>query len=191
MTPEMLEALVESKIIDKLPSISDLRSVALCLIGYAGFFFRFSELSQIKACDVKSFPSNAPTLPESSKTDHPRDGARIAIARSDPLTCPVKALEEYVSAAQIDLSEELPLFSALTSPRSKAMVRSQGISSSRARELVKDAFRGLIDVSKLSVHSLRAGGATSEANVGIPDRLLKGHGRWASEIAKAIIHRCM
>ena len=96
---------------------------------------------------------------ESSKTDQFRDGAWIVIARSDLPTCPVKALKEYVSAAQIDLSEELPLFRALISPWSKVMVRSQGISYLRARELVKDAFRGLTDVSKLSVHSLRAGGA--------------------------------
>ena len=47
-TPEMLKALVESKITDKSPSISDLRSVALCLIRYAGFFC-FSKLSHIKA----------------------------------------------------------------------------------------------------------------------------------------------
>ena len=47
VTIEILQALVESKITDKSPSISDLRSVALCLIGYAGFF-RFSELSHIK-----------------------------------------------------------------------------------------------------------------------------------------------
>ncbi|PFX32700.1 Integrase/recombinase xerD-like [Stylophora pistillata] len=184
VTPEILKALVESKrITDKSPSLSDLRSVALCLIGYAGFF-RFSELSQIKACDVKFFASYASIFLESSKTDQFRDGAWIVIARSDLPTCPVKALEEYVSAAQIDLSEELPLFRPLTSPRSKAMVRSQGISYSRARELVKDAFRGLTDVSKLSVHSLRAGGATSAANAGIPDRLFKRHGRWASENAK-------
>ena len=67
-------------------------------------------------------------------------------------------MEEYISAAQIDLSEDLPLFRALATPRSKEMVRSQGISYTRARELVKDAFRGLTDVSKLSLHSLRAGG---------------------------------
>ena len=56
ITPEMLKALVESKITDKSPSLSDLRSVALCLIGYAGFF-RFSELCHITACDVTFFPS--------------------------------------------------------------------------------------------------------------------------------------
>ena len=37
VTPEMLKALVESKITDTSPSSSDLRSVALCLIGSAGF----------------------------------------------------------------------------------------------------------------------------------------------------------
>ena len=96
-------------------------------------------------------------------------------------------MEEYISAAQIDLhSEDLPLFRGLATPRSKEMVRSQGISYTRARELVKDAFRGLTDVSNFSVHSLRAGGATSAANAGIPDRLLKRHGRWASENAKDI-----
>ena len=56
------------------------------------------------------------------------------------------------------------------------MVRSQGISYTRDRELVKDASRGLTDVSKLSVHNLRAGGATSAANAGISDRLFKRHG---------------
>ena len=149
-----------------------------------GFFFRFSELSQIKACDVRFFPSYASIFLESSKTDQFRDGAWIVIARSDLPTCPVKALEAYVSAAQIDLSEDLPLFRALATPRSKEMVRSQGISYTRARKLVKDAFRGFTDVSKISVHSLRAGGATSAANAGIPDRLFKRHGRWASENAK-------
>ena len=106
VTPEMLKALVESTITDKSPSISDRRSVALCLIGYAGFF-RFSELSQIKACDhdVKFFASYASILSRISKTDQFRDGAWIVIARSDLPTCPVRALEDHISAAQIDLSE--------------------------------------------------------------------------------------
>jgi len=60
VTPEMLKALVQWRITDKSPSLSDLRSVALCLIGYAGFF-RFSELCHIKDCDVKFFPSYFPS----------------------------------------------------------------------------------------------------------------------------------
>ena len=152
-------------------------------MGYAGFF-RFRKLSQIKACDVKFFPSYASIFLESSKTDQFRDGAWIVITRSDLPTCPVKALEEYISAAQIDLSKDLPLFRALATPRSKEMVRKQGISYTTVCKLVKDAFRGLTDVSKPSLHSLRAGGATSAANAGIPERLIKRHGRWSSENAK-------
>ena len=59
---------MESKITDKSPSISDPRSVALCLIGYARFL-RVSELSHIKACGVKLFPTYASIFLESSKTD--------------------------------------------------------------------------------------------------------------------------
>ena len=59
-----------------------------------------------------------------------------------------------------------------------------GISYTRARELIKDAFRDITGVSKISVHSLRAGGGTSAANAGIADRLFKRHGRWASENTK-------
>ena len=135
--------------------------------------------------DAKS-PSpvlNAGFPNESSRTDQFRDGKWIVIARSDLPTCPVKALEEFISAAQIDLSGNLPLFRALAT-WSKEMVRSQGISYTSAYELVKDALRGLTDVSKLSLHSLGAGGATSSANAGIPDRLFKRHGRWVSENAK-------
>ena len=103
-----------------------------------------------------------PIFLESSKCNQFRDGAWIVIARTDLPTCLVKALEDYISAAQINLSEDLSLFRALATPRSK--VRSQGISYTRARELIKDAFRDIKDVSKISVHSLRAGGATSAAN---------------------------
>ena len=174
ITPEILNALVESKITDKSPSVCNLRSFALCLIGYAGFF-RFSELCHIKACDVTFFPYYVSIFLESWKCDQFRDGAWIVIARTDLPTCLVKALEDYISAAQINLSEDLSLFRALATPRSK--VRSQGISYTRARELIKDAFRDIKDVSKISVHSLRAGGATSAANANIIDGLFKRHGR--------------
>ena len=56
ITNEMLKALVTSKILDKSPSLSDLRTVALCLLGYAGLF-RFSEVCSIRACDIKFFPT--------------------------------------------------------------------------------------------------------------------------------------
>ena len=71
----MLRALVDAKITDKFPSVSDFRAVALCLlIGYAGFF-RFNGLASIKASDVKMFPSHASIFLEFSKTDQFRQGS--------------------------------------------------------------------------------------------------------------------
>ncbi|CAH3046821.1 unnamed protein product, partial [Porites evermanni] len=119
----MLKEFVESKIKDKSPSLSDLRSVALCLIGYDGFF-----------CFSEFFPSYVSIFLESSKCNQFRDGAWIVIARTDLPTCPVKALEDYISEAQINLSEDLPPFRALATPRSKEKVRSQGICQTSARE---------------------------------------------------------
>ena len=180
VTSEMLKALVKARITDKCPSLSDIRMVALCLIGYDGFF-RFNELASIKAADVKFFPSYVSIFLESSKTDQFRQGAWIVIARSGQPTCPVKALEQYIVAAKIDLSDDSPLFRSLL--RSKDS-RVRGLTYTRALEIVKEAFKGLTDVSKIAVHSLRSGGATAAANAGVQDRMFKRHGRWVSEHAK-------
>ena len=67
--------------------------------------FRFSELCSIRACDIKFFPTYVSIFLESSKTDQFRDGAWVAIARSNQDTCPVKALEQYIAAAKIDLGQ--------------------------------------------------------------------------------------
>ena len=179
----MLKTLVTSEISDKSPSLSDLRTVALCLLGYAGFF-RFSELCSIRAWAIKFFPTYVFIFLESSKTDQFRDGAWVAIARSNQDTCPVKALEQCIAAAEIDLGEDLPLFRPLSSSKSTSKVRRQGLSNIRAREIVKDTFKNITDVSCISLRSLSAGGATAAANAGINDKLFKRHGRWLSENAK-------
>ena len=64
-------------------------------------------------------------------------------------------------------------------------LRSTGISYTRAREVVLDAFCQLGYPAKLfGLHSLRSGGATAAANAGVTDRLFKRHGRWRSDKAK-------
>ena len=53
------------------------------------------------------------------------------------------------------------------------------------RELFIDAFRPFVsDIKKYVLHSLRSGGVTIAANLGISDRLFKKHRRWRSEMAK-------
>lgn len=102
ITPEMLQDLVTKFKDDS--SLYGLRSVALCLIGFTGFF-RFSELCGIRTCDVKLFPSFISIFLETSKTDQLREGSWVPISRTGRKTCPVKALERYFTAAEIGLEE--------------------------------------------------------------------------------------
>ena len=41
-----------------------------------------------------------------------------------------------------------------------------------------------LDPKRFGLHSLRSGGASAAANAGVPDRMIKRHGRWHSENAK-------
>ena len=60
---------------------------------------------------------------------------------------------------------------------------------------MKEAFKFITDVYKISFNSFRSGGASAAANAGIPDCLFKRHGRWASKNSKAqqvlrvVLHR--
>ena len=48
-----------------------------------------------------------------------------------------------------------------------------------------EVFKDIVpEISAIGTHSVRSGGATAAANAGVPDRLFKRHGRWASESAK-------
>lgn len=59
------------------------------------------------------------------------------------------------------------------------------LSYTRCREIFKDALNEVgVDPKRYGLHSLRSGGATAAASVGVPDRLFKKHGRWRSEGAK-------
>ena len=53
------------------------------------------------------------------------------------------------------------------------------ISYTTARENVLDALNKIdLNSKKFGLHSLRAGGATAAANLGVSDRLFQKHGRW-------------
>lgn len=92
--PEMLKNLVD-KFASPGVSLSSIRAVIICLIGFGGFLL-FSEMANLKEADIQTFSDHLRPFIESSKTDQYRDGAWIVIACSEQNTCPVGMLEWYI-----------------------------------------------------------------------------------------------
>ena len=100
------------------------------------------------------------------------------------LYMPVKTMEHYIQMAKIDkMDTELFLF----------RLNPRWVSASELEVLSATAHCGNYSrrrwdlgypAENLGFHTFRAGGATATVNVGVPDRLLKRHGRWRLEKAK-------
>ena len=64
-------------------------------------------------------------------------------------------------------------------------LRKEPMSYSRANELIKrELQKEELDPKLYGVHSLRAGGASAAAALGVPDRLFQRQGGWRSERSK-------
>ena len=186
ITAEILKALVD-KYATEQATLADIRTLTICLLGYAGFF-RYSEIAKMRECDMRFFDEHLEVFVESSKTDQYRDGATVVIARTGNEYCPVAMLERYMRVANISIASptESYLFRRLVSTKNGQKLRdSANLSYTRARELVLTMLESVgLDRKQFSLHSLRAGGASAAANAGVPDRCFKRHGRWLSESAK-------
>ena len=167
--------------------LKDTRFCSMMLLAYAGFF-RYSELSDLRVCDVSIFPSHARCFIQSSKTDQYREGSWVLIAATGNITCPVAMLVKYMNLAGIvQGSSEDFLFRPVVwmKSTSKYTLRGGKLAYSTCRDLFKKAISSIgLDASLFGLHSLRAGGASAAAAIGVPDRLFKKHGRWVSDSAK-------
>ncbi len=138
-----------------------MRDRALLLIGFAGGFRR----SELVGLDVENFRyvrQGMILTIRRSKTDQAGAGREIGIPFARGRFCPVKSLEEWLQAAQI---EDGPIF--------RPIDRHGGVGASR---LSPEAVSGVVkeraeeiglDPTKYSGHSLRAGLATSAAMAGV------------------------
>ena len=183
VTVEILERMVEDS--EQSGTLSDLRLITACLLSFAGFL-RFSELIHIRPCDISVREDAIVLKLPCSKTDQLRRGDEVIVARSGKATCPVTKLEDYMRRAGIPWQDQRYLFRAICKSKAGDKLRESGkISYSCLREQFKKKLGSLgYNHVEFGLHSLRAGGATRAANMGVPDRLFKRHGRWKSENAK-------
>lgn len=89
-------------------SLVGLRDRALLLVGFAGAFRR-SELVGLELGDLHFEPGGLRILVRSSKTDQEGAGLQKEIPYMEhPETCPVRALQDWVEAAQLTDGDEAP-----------------------------------------------------------------------------------
>ena len=184
ITPELLSQVYNS--LFKEGDLMSQRIICACLLAYSGFM-RVSELLHIRRSDIIFHSCYVSIFIPKSKTDIYRDGNSVVIARVNTDLCPVKNLERYLLWANIPSDSESYIFRNITRFKDHCELRKDDIplSYTRMRELFIDAFQSFVpDIKKYGLHSLRSGGATTSANLGISDRLFKRHGRWRSETAK-------
>jgi site-specific recombinase XerC len=86
--------------------LKDLRDRALLLVGFAGGLRR-SELVAINCTDLERIREGIVLTIRRSKTDQDGVGRKIGIPFGRTIHCPVRALENWLSAAQI---EDGPVF---------------------------------------------------------------------------------
>lgn len=142
------------------------RDRALVLFGFAAGS-RASELASILEVRDLSFTPNGDLyiLLRKSKTDQDQVGRDFVLARGlHPQTCPVRAIQEWISAARLDQTGG-PLFRAVTR---HGKLRSNAPLSRRSigKILKIAAFRAGLDPASVSPHGLRAGLCTTAALAG-------------------------
>lgn len=166
--------------------IITLRDLSMILLCYSGFL-RYSELSDLRCCDVKFETDHLVLHIKKSKTDVYRAGKDVFIAKGATCACPLSMLQRYCSCTNIDLSSDYYLFRPAFRSGSKCCLISKNkrLSYTRARECMVGKLRSVAPHLNLGTHSLRASGATTAANAdGVSDRCLKRHGRWKTDSAK-------
>jgi len=139
----------------------DLRDRALLLIGFAGGLRR-SELSAINCRDIEQVQQGIILTIPRSKPDQEGVGRKIGIPFGRTIHCPVRALDAWLAAAQI---EDGPVFRLVDRHGRVSVGRLSGeaVSLIVQERLAAPGF----DPTGYSGHSLRAGFATSATRAGV------------------------
>ena len=119
---------------------------------------------------------------KSSKTDQFRKGVIVTLCTNDNF-CPVGALNEYIAVRRHRNPNVQPCDPLFVSEDGRPLTRSCFLHY--LRQLLS---RVGLDSSKYSGHSFRIGAASSAAQRGIQDHMIKTLGRWSSNSYNRYIH---
>ena len=189
ITPEILESMYTFLAQDDdVFSLKDARFMCFSLLSFAGFL-RFDEASVIRRPHISFFKTHLALDIPRSKTDPLRHGNTIVIAKTHSTLCPVAFLKRYLFLANIHREDDQfifrNIFHCVKTGERRLTEDDKSCSYSVCRDALITVVKGIgLDPKLYSLHSFRAGGATSAAKSQVPDRLFKNHGRWRSECCK-------
>jgi integrase len=163
-------------------SLADLQVAAMFALGFYGFL-RWDDLSRITPKHLEFAPTHLLVHLEKRKNDQFRKGTQVLIARADRAPCPVAVVEKFLGKGRHKPGTSI--WRRIQSTKYGQVLRSTPMTYSRASELFKkELVKEGLDAKDYGLHSLRSGGATTAAAVGIPDRLLQRQGGWRTAKAK-------
>ncbi|MCP2132829.1 site-specific integrase [Bradyrhizobium ottawaense] len=153
----------------------DFRDRALLLLGFAAALRR-SEVVGLNVEDVEQVRQGIVLHLLRSKSDQEARGQKIGIPFARGRWCPVAALEAWLAISGIS---DGPIFRPVDR---HGRVHDGRLSGEAVGEIVRRRVRAAgLDPSGYSGHSLRAGLATSAAQVGVPTFKIRQQTRHASD----------
>ena len=135
-------------------------------------FLRYSEVSNLRMSDIIIHDSYIEIFIEKSKTDIYRNGNWLYLAKLKSKLCPITLLRRYMKLAKIDKRSNSYIFRGLCKRGKSLCLKEKDvhISYTTSRENVLDALNKIgLNSKKVGLHSLRAGGATAAASLGVSD----------------------
>lgn len=163
-------------------ALGELQMAAMISLGFYGFL-RWDDLSRITPEHLVFASTHLIVHLEKRKNDQFREGTQVLIARADKAPCPVVVIEKFL--AKGCHSPGTTIWRRVQNTKNGQKLRSAPMTYNRASELFKKelAKEGL-DAKAYGLHSLRSGGATTAAALGISDHLLQRQGGWRTAQAK-------
>jgi integrase len=161
---DLLRALVLVE--QQLNPMKILRDRALLLLAFAGAFRR-SELVAIRITHITRHSTGIEIEIPKSKTDQTSDGQCVHIPLgSSERVCPVRALDAWIAAAQID--------DVVFRNVDRHGNVGDSLSDHAVARIVKECVaRAGLDASQYSAHSTRSGYATTAAETLMPQQIME------------------
>lgn len=177
ITIDILQSLHYSLAGSPLSAFSKLSIWACFTVAFFGFF-RIGELlpsrsgNHILTTDVSLSVSGLSIHLRKCKTDQSGKGSLVRISPSMSHICAVRAMEAYLPY-RLSRFPHGPVF-----VKDDGHTLTPGLLNHHLKTLLASAG---VNAQRYSSHSFRAGAATTAAEMGVPDWLIKALGRWSSE----------